>query len=223
MAEEFIVFDTVDTSDEVYDVSGGFRLPDFMYEEIKDVVSRLVKKYNVQNIPVNVFALARKLGIRLVKFSDLTEYEMQCLAKFGVSEDTAGFYALAEKNGQTIPYIYYNDKLELGRIRFTILHEIGHIVLGHIEQSDLAEAMADFFAKYLIAPPMLVYKIRPIDYMEIKEVFLLTKTCAWNSFDYYQTWKRHHFRVGRYEEYENRILNFCTLRVPELYKKRLAV
>ena len=176
MAEEFIVVDTVDTSEEVYDVSGGFRLPDFMYEEIKDVVSKLVKKYNVQNIPVNVFALAKKLGIRLVKFSDLTEYEMQCLAKFGATEDTAGFYALAE-------------------------------------------AMADFFAKYLIAPPMLVDKIRPIDYMEIKEVFLLTKTCAWNSFDYYQTWKRHHFRVGRYEEYENRILDFCTLRVPEPYKK----
>ena len=40
---------------------------------------------------------------------------MQCLAKFGVTEDTTGFYALAEKNGQKVPYIYYNDKLELGR------------------------------------------------------------------------------------------------------------
>ena len=220
MDTEFIVFDTVE---EVYDVSRGFYLPDFRYEEIKDKVARLIEKYNVQNIPVNVFKLARKLGIRLVKFSDLTEFEMQSLAKFGINENTAGFYALAEKNGKLVPYIYYNDNLEVGRIRFTILHEIGHIILEHIEQSDLAEAEADFFAKYLIAPPMLVDRIKPVDYMEIKEVFLLTKTCAWNSFDYYQTWKRHHFRVGHYEDYENRILSYCSLVFPENYTKRLAV
>ena len=44
MEEEFIVVDTVDTCEEIYNVSGGFSLPDFMYEEIKDVVSKLVKK-----------------------------------------------------------------------------------------------------------------------------------------------------------------------------------
>ena len=148
---------------------------------------------------------------------------MKCLSKFGITENTAGFYALAEKNGQKVHYIYYNDTLELGRIRFTILHEIAHIVLGHIEQSDLAEAEADFFAKYLIAPPMLVDKIKPTDYMEIKDVFMLSRTCAWNSFDYYQNWKRHHFKAGCYEEYEKRILSCCSLVVPESYRKRLSV
>ena len=43
--------------------------------------------------------------------------------------------------------IYYNDKKDAGRIRFTILHEIGHFVLGHLQQSDLAESEANFFAK----------------------------------------------------------------------------
>ena len=223
MTEEFIVFDTVDNSDEVYDISGGYKLPDFMYEEIKDKISRLLNKYNVRNIPVNVFALARKLDIKLVKFSDLTDYEIQSLAIFGVTEDTAGFYALVEKNGRKAHYIYYNDKLELGRVRFTILHEIGHIVLDHIEQSDLAEAEANFFAKYLIAPPILVDKIKPIDYTEIKAAFLLSTTCAWNSFDYYQSWKRHHSKVKNYEEYEKRILSSCSLVVPEPYKNKCAL
>lgn len=223
MADKLIILDKVDDCEEEYDVTEGYKLPSFMYEEIKEKVSKLVKKYNIQSIPVNVFLLAKKLGIRLVKFSDLTKYEIKRLADFGVSEDMAGFYALVEKQGKTEAYIYYNDKLELGRIRFTILHEIGHIILGHLEQSDLAEAEANFFAKYLIAPPMLVDKIKPTDYMEIQEVFLLTKSCAWNSFDYYQSWKKHHSRAGYYEDYETRILNFCSLVVPESYKKRFVV
>ena len=43
------------------------------------------------------------------------------------------------------------------RIRFTIMHEIGHIVLDHTEHSDLAESEANFFAKYALAPPPLVH------------------------------------------------------------------
>lgn len=36
-------------------------------------------------------------------------------------------------------YIYYNDKKDYGRINNTIMHEIGHIVLDHSEDSELAE------------------------------------------------------------------------------------
>ncbi len=57
--------------------------------------------------------------------------------------------------------IYYNDTANFGRMRWTILHEIGHIYLGHHDNPDdsnylLEEAEADFFAKYAIANPPLV-------------------------------------------------------------------
>ena len=38
------------------------------------------------------------------------------------------------------------------RVYFTIAHEIGHVVLGHLEHSELAEFEANIFARCLIAP-----------------------------------------------------------------------
>lgn len=40
------------------------------------------------------------------------------------------------------------------------MHEIGHIVLDHSEGSELAEVEARFFAKYALAPPPLIHKLR---------------------------------------------------------------
>ena len=34
------------------------------------------------------------------------------------------------------PVIYYNDNKPTRRIRFTIAHEIGHILLGHLSQGE---------------------------------------------------------------------------------------
>ena len=173
---------------------------------------------NIKKIPVDVFDLARKLGIRLVKYSQITEEEFTKLEKYGLNRDSDGFFILALKDGMIVPYIYYNDKKKPGRIRFTILHEIGHYVLGHKQASDLAEAEANFFAKYLIAPPVLVDKINPSDYLDIASVFKVTNNCAWNAFDYYVKWKRHYISIGsNYTDYEEKIMSLCSLEVPEHY------
>lgn len=69
---------------------------------------------------------------------------------------------------------------------------------------------ANFFAKYLIAPPILVNLIQPNDYMDIAKIFCVSKECAMYSFMYYQKWKNHHFNVGgKFADYEIRILNNC--------------
>ena len=210
MSMSFIASDKFDAGE---DTGGGVsRLPDFRYEEIKAVAADVIEKYAVSSIPIDVFALAKKLRIRLVRFSDFTEDETASLGQWGITEETDGFYLLAEKNGEFVPYIYYNDKKDPRRIRFTILHEIGHHLLSHVQQSDLAEAEANFFAKYLIAPPVLVHRIEPQDYLDIACAFDVSGTCAWNAFDYYEKWRWHYLRVGgRYEEYEIKILNACAV------------
>ena len=214
----FEVF-SVEQFDEESTYNGISKLPVFRYEDIKEIVCKIIEKNNIKRIPIDVFELARKLGMRVVKYSLLTEKEMSLLEEYGISRDSDGFYALAKKHGKNIPYIYYNDKKDAGRIRFTILHEIGHFVLDHLQQSDLAEAEANFFAKYLIAPPVLVDKIKPCDYMDIACVFKVSISCAWNAFDYYEKWKKHYISCGgRYTEYEKKILRNCFLELPENYR-----
>ena len=56
--------------------------------------------------------------------------------------------------------VVYNERKNYGRVNHTIMHEIGHIVLGHTEDSDLAEAEVSFFAKYALAPPILINKLK---------------------------------------------------------------
>ena len=53
------------------------------------------------------------------------------------SED-AFCYTLVE-SVFAVRVIVYNDKMPEHRIRFSIMHEIGHIVLDHSEDSELAE------------------------------------------------------------------------------------
>ena len=204
-------------NDEESSNTSFIKLQDFRCEEIKELVSMVIEKYEINKIPVNVFDLANKMGIRLVKYSQLTEYEVNKLESLGISRNSDGFFALVNKNGNDIPFIYYNDRKNEKRIRFTILHEIGHFVLGHLEQSDLAETEANFLAKYLIAPPVLVNKINPTDYMDIANVFNISKDCAWYAFDYYEKWLRHYIRIGsNYTDYEKTILAICNLEIPEL-------
>ena len=44
---------------------------------------------------------------------------------------------MEQTNGQW--YISYNDEKDYGRVNHTVMHEIGHIILDHTEDSELAK------------------------------------------------------------------------------------
>lgn len=206
-SEENISFIYTDVFTEEASYQAVSQLPDFLYEEIKQKAAMIFERFNSRKIPVDVFALADFLGITVIKYSQLTENEKDILERNGISRNSDGFYALARKNGVDRPYIYYNDSKTPGRIRFTLLHEIGHYVLGHKQHSDLAEAMANFFAKYMIAPPVLVACTKPSDYVDIMNAFEASAECAMHSFNYYIKWLRIFHKRGRtLKDYEIKIL-----------------
>ena len=101
--------------------------------------------------------------------------------------------------------IYYNDANCKERIRFTILHEIGHIILDHSEESDLSESEANFFAKYALAPPPLVGMARCEDYLDISKKFYISKEAAFYAMKSYCDWLQYGPR--NYLNYEIRIIN----------------
>ena len=189
--------------------SENYRLPDFRFEEIKNTVADIVARYSIASIPVDVFDLSKKLGIRVVPFSGISESSWNKIRSFGISDDIDGFFIMAEKDGREVPFIFYDDSKSSGRIRFTMLHEAGHFILGHKEQSTLAEAEANFFAKYMIAPPVIAHQIQPNDYLDLKFRFDLSDECAWNAFSYYIKWLGYKERNGNMlEGYEKTLLSF---------------
>ena len=91
------------------------------------------------------------------------------------------------------------------RIRFTIMHEIGHIILNHTEHSDLAESEANYFAKYALAPPPLVHELHIEDYLELSERFDISHQCAFYAMNNYNKWLR--YGSPEYRDYEVTLIN----------------
>lgn len=176
------------------------RLDDSIYEYIKEEVIDLFVRYDVRCIPINGFEIATKMGMVLVPYSALSTTKLAVAQ--AISPD--GFYC---EPGGAKECIYYNDQVEYERCNMTILHEIGHAVLGHTEGTDaeVAEAEASFFAKYAAAPPPLVHKIQPKNSKEIADFFCISHEASQNALAYYRNWKRFHFSYGRFTSYEKKL------------------
>lgn len=161
-----------------------FILSNNRYEQIKEIVVNLFIKYDVRCIPISGFELASKIGIKVIPYSSYPEKTKKLLTK--KSKD--GFF-VEKTEGEF--YIYYNDTMNYGRINNTILHEIGHIVLDHTEESELAEAEVNFFAKYALVPPVLVYKLNIKNPNKISEIFDVSIQAGYYAYNYYRKWLKY--------------------------------
>ena len=184
------------------------RLETAQYEYIKQTVTDTYLEYGVKCIPISAFELAVKMGIRLQPYSALSKREKEAAKAFSMD----GF-SVERVSGEWI--IFYNDEdNNYERMNRTIMHEIGHFALGHTGEAGEEEEMeANFFAKYAIAPPVLIDKFRNENsYLEllirIYENFRVTKTAGYNCFKYYLQWRAYFNNVNReYKDYEKMIIN----------------
>lgn len=176
----------------------GISLSHARYEEIKKIVVDMFVKYDVCCVPVNSFELAIKIGIKVIPYSAISGSKRWLLLK--KSED--GF-SVEKSIGEW--YIYYNDKKDYGRINNTIMHEIGHVILDHSEDSELAEKEVKFFAKYALVPPVLVHKLKLDNPMDIADIFGVSFEAACYARAYYKKWLKH--ASSEYTEYELTLLN----------------
>ena len=158
------------------------RLSDARYEELKRIVVDMFVKHGVSCVPISAFELAFKMGITVIPYSAFPPRKRLLLLK----KSTDGFsvkFATGEWR------IYYNDNIQRnGRVNNTIMHEIGHIVLDHSEESDLAEAEVRFFAKYALVPPPLVRKLGTTDCVQVMTTFDVSIEAAQNALNYYNKW-----------------------------------
>ena len=111
-----------------------------MYEsEILDVY----KRCDVRSFPIDCRKIIRRLGYFLVSYGELAsnhaEYKRLCLYSsdaFTVYDDRM---------------VCYNHKANRRRIRFSLMHECGHIALGTKNEDE-----ADDFAANILAPPAII-------------------------------------------------------------------
>ncbi len=173
-----------------------FKLSNERYEEIKQKSVDILEKYNICCVPISGFEIATQMGVKVIPYSSFDVHIQELMKKKSID----GFTGIncGKYN------IFYNDSKPYKRINNTIMHEIAHIVLDHLEESELAEAEANFFAKYTLAPPPLIHKLNLKSPEEIEKIFDISYEAACYAYDYYYKWLRYGER--NYTAYEIRTL-----------------
>ena len=106
--------------------------------------------------PLDVFELARRVfKAEIIKYSDLGDEVRKKILSVKELEDS--FTVFEHWSDGNITYkIYINDSKAIYRQRFSMGHEIKHIVFKEEDPSEEDEALADYFSKCLIAPKCLI-------------------------------------------------------------------
>lgn len=140
-----------------------------LYKDARDASWQCLIRTGAAELPVKVLKIAAFCGVKVAKDSAVQILEQ------GVSGCT-----LLDENGWQI---VYQDSENRGRTRFTIAHELGHILLGHelapdksghfrtaSDRREPAETQADEFAARLLAPACVLWGLEAYEPEEIARI-----------------------------------------------------
>ncbi len=143
-------------------------------------IYEIYQKCNIKSMPVNCFSVLDLYGFKLYTYKELKSINPELyIAAKRYSDDAFQF-----KNS-----IFFNDDTVPGRISFSLMHELGHYVLGHTTQSNENEAEADYFASCVLAPRILIHYLditKTAD--EIHNLFGLSYAASNNALIDYNHW-----------------------------------
>ena len=139
------------------------------YKNARDAAWQILLDCGVDRLPVCTSMICRKLGIKLVEDE--------------ISQD--GYSTVIRGN----PYIVVKKSLGIKRKRFTVAHEIGHILLGHVGKYELVnrepsgadnpiEREANIFASRLLAPACVLWGCGVKTEEEISELCDISQQAA---------------------------------------------
>lgn len=123
------------------------------YKNARDLAWRVLINEGVTDLPVDIVALCRKMGIKVQYYIPTDNNDGYCTILFGR------------------PRIFVSEKCTPARQRFTIAHELGHILLGHVGKMELVnreptgtdnpiEHDANVFASRLLAPACVLWALK---------------------------------------------------------------
>ena len=132
------------------------------YQYSRDASWKLLIKLKVKSLPVKISDICLKLGIKL---------------KYSEEIDVDGYSFFIKDT----PCIVVKKSDNVARIRFTIAHELGHILLGHVgkyelvnrepsSEDNLIEQAANIFASRLLAPACVLWGLNVSSAEQISKI-----------------------------------------------------
>lgn len=132
-----------------------------LYQQARNLSWKVIQDCKITQFPIHLGTIFRHYNIKTIPFSKFSLWDMlDPRAKNG-----DGFSLKIEMQY----YIVFNDSINhSGRIRFTLAHELGHILLGHVNKitfyrnseidskTNEQETQANIFARDLLMPAAIL-------------------------------------------------------------------
>lgn len=156
------------------------------YKNARDAAWKTLIECGISSLPVRPSEICRHYNWVLADYID-GKRSIELLGLSELREKTDGFCAVTENH----VYIFYDSSLTVGRQRFTVAHEIGHLILGHVGPGTATvenreptgaereeETQANQFAARLLAPACVLHEIGATEPEEIQKMCGISKQAA---------------------------------------------
>lgn len=202
------------------------------YNFVKSIVAKATEDNNISSYPVNVIDVFKNLhNCRVISYSThMEKYNLtpeEVISYFGSEEGCTIYNAKKDKY-----LVFYNDLdsyyKPLPRIRWTLTHELGHILLGHLKEIDdikifrnslsekeyeNLESEANNFTALFLANPVILDKIDIESSADIEVICKLSVEASKYRYNHYLRW-RETKKINKYDKVVlNCFNNFISKRV----------
>lgn len=156
------------------------------YKNARDAAWKTLIECGISSLPVRPSEICRHYNWVLADYID-GKRSIELLGLSELREKTDGFCAVTENH----VYIFYDSSLTVGRQRFTVAHEIGHLILGHVGPGTATvenreptgaereeELQANQFAARLLAPACVLHELGATEPEEIRRLCGISKQAA---------------------------------------------
>lgn len=156
-------------------------------KNIYSIIYNVYKECEIASFPFECEKVITHYGYKLYKYSDLKNINNELFEMCKMYSNDA--FLFKDKR-----LIAYNDEMPYFRIRFSLMHELGHILLKHKSSLPMNEDEADYFASCILAPRIMIHylmqsnKYSTITADDIHEYFGISISAANNALSDYHKW-----------------------------------
>lgn len=159
---------------------------DFIREKILDVY----QEQNINTFPIDCFELMEISGFKIRTYEFLSRVNDEAY-RMSIYYSPDAF--LDKKKN----IVYYNEKSVIGRVRFSMMHELGHKILGHKMESKENEDHANYFASHILAPRIAVHYAKCQNAADVSMIFDMSLHASEVILKDYEGWyKRSAFHIN---------------------------
>lgn len=143
------------------------------YFRLSELCMSFLADNNISELPVSLNKIVKNNNWKIIPYSrlrlvNIKSYQLVMERNLGFAELRQGHY-----------FIYYDDEKSIEVQRFTIAHEIGHVVLNHFREfSNCREKEANMFAARLLMPMCVLHECRVNSSEEIAKLCKVSQTAA---------------------------------------------